>query len=81
MKEWMAANSLTRGGRIADLPEGFAQLKIDEAGMPQSKTVLLPDLCGLAESAAGKQGSQTFVAWAKAFAAARGTDPRAPNKK
>jgi WD40 repeat protein len=66
---------------LADIAEGFAQLTIDEAGIPQSKTVLLPELCKLAESAAGKQGPQTFVAWAKAFAAARGTDPGAPNKK
>jgi hypothetical protein len=62
---------------LADLAEGFAQLKIDEAGMPRSKTVLLPDLCKLAESAAGQEGPQIFGAWAKAFAAARGTDPRA----
>lgn len=65
---------------LADLAEGFAQLIIDEAGMPQSKTVLLPDLCKLAESAAGQEGPQIFGAWAKTFAAARGTDPRAPKK-
>lgn len=73
---------LTRApGLLADLAEGFAQLKIDEAGIPQSKTVLLPDLCKLAESAARQEGPQIFAAWAKTFAAARGTDPRAPNKK
>ena len=65
---------------LADLAEGFAQLKIDEAGMPQSKTLLLPDLCKLAESAAGEEGPQIFTAWAKTFAAARGTDPRASKK-
>jgi WD40 repeat protein len=65
---------------LADLAEGFAQLKIDEAGMPQSQTVLLPELCKLAESAAGQEGPQIFGAWAKAFAAARGTEPRASKK-
>jgi hypothetical protein len=81
MKQWMGAHSLTRGGRIGDLLEGFAQLIIDGAEMPQSKTVLLPDLCKLAESTAGKQRPQTFVAWAKALRPARGTDPEAANQK
>jgi hypothetical protein len=57
MKQWMGAHSLTRRGRIADLPEGFAQLIIDGAEMPQSKTALLLDLCKLAKNATEQQGS------------------------
>jgi WD40 repeat protein len=66
---------------LADIAEGFAQLRIDEARIPQSKTLLLPDLCKLVESAAGQQAPQAFVTWAKAFVAARGVAPPAPKKE